>query len=561
MIIAIIITVIFAIALFYAMKAWYKNLENQYPSIQTQVNKIIPSDGPSIFSDWTGSLSHAAQVNAMKSFCNLKGYDYFPPTDTATGEYGGCLYNEATCKADSNPHWVSCSLKGTRSASGTGYNIGDACNGGRFCTGPYQDNDGKPCDPNQNPYLEWHVDSDGTGRCSVSTFPPSFITGVCEAQGLGGWYPGTSICDSSGYCNINPNDIPTCKLTSDYCDSMGLDYESDNTNGVDLGDCNLSDWQNITEAIFGKTITRTFKRNAEAMIRQCHDNPISANCALSIGTFLITDDQIIMATADKEFQGYMDNLKTACSGNIYASIDSFSNCGASLFPGFYLSKQVVGFVDGMLDGMLGWIPGVPHGLIGKGLGYVGKYGAIAAKALFHAGEMAIQAFDIAGDYCQAALNNIGMGAEGRFVFGAISNIVNFGIGMAKVIAGVAQEAIEIFAQDIVPAAYHVFHAITDAVLHPKEFFNHVLGDITNFLNDPVSSIKGAFTAIANVGGKVLDAAKMVINYLKDVAGKVLGELGQALADLAQSLENAFKNIGNDIKDAAKRAWHGIESIF
>lgn len=561
MLIAIVITVIFALALFYAMKAWYQNLENKYQSISSQISKIIPSGDSSVFSDWTGSLSHASQVYAMKSFCNLKGYDYFPPANTSTGEYGGCLYNETTCKADSNPHWVSCQLKGTRSASGTGYTAGDACTGGPYCTGGYFDHDGNSCNINQNPYLEWHTDANGVGRCLVSTFPPSFIKGVCESQGLGGWYPGTPNCDSSGYCDINPNDIPTCILTSDYCDSMGLDYEHDTTNGVDLGDCNLSDWQNIAEAIFGKTITRTFKRNAEAMIHECHDNPISANCALSIGTFLITDDQIIMATADKEFQGYMDNLKTACSGNIYSSFDSFANCGASLFPGFYLSKQVVGFADGMLDGMIGWIPGVPHGLIGKALGYVGKYGALAAQALFHAGEAAVHAFDVAGDYCQAALNNIGLGAEGRVVFGAISNIVNFGVGMAKVIAGVAKEAIEIFAQDIVPAAYHVFHAITDAVLHPKEFFNHVLNDLTNFISDPIGSIKGAFTTIANVGGKILDAAKMVANYLKNVAGKVLGQLGQDLADLAQHLEDAFKDIGNDIADGAKAAWDGFKSIF
>lgn len=538
-IIAIVITLIFAIALFYVMRAWYKNMESRYPSIDSQTSALFPFT-PASSQNWTGSLSKASQIYAMKTFCNQNGYDYFPPTSSSTGEIGGCLYNKTTCEADSNPHWVSCQK-----------NTG----------GNYVDNNGKPCDPNQNPYLEWHVDNTtGKGRCLVSTFPPNFITGVCEAQGLGSWYSGSPNCDSDGFCTINPNDPPTCKITENYCDSMGLDFE--NSNG--LGDCNLNDWQNITESIFGKTVTRTFKRNIEAMIRECHDNPISANCALSIGTSLTTAGQIVLNTADKEFQGYMDNLKQACSGDIYSSIDSFTTCGASLLPGFYMSKQVLGFADGILDQALGWIPGVPSGLIGKALGYVGKYGQIAAKALFHAGELAVQAFDIAGDYAEAALNNIGLGASGALIGGAIKNIVNFGIGMAKIIAGVAQDVIHIFANDIVPAAYQAFHAITDAVLHPKEFFENIANGISNFIQDPIGSIKSAFTAISKIGKGVLDAAKMVANYLKDVAGQ-LGDLGKELAndliDLANHLEKAFVDVANDIADVAEDTWNAIESLF
>jgi hypothetical protein len=538
MFIAVIITLIFAIALFYTMKMWYQTMDDRYPSIQNQKSKLFPST-PSSYEDWTGSLSNSSQIYAMKTFCNEKGYDYFPPNSTSTGEIGGCLYNQDTCEADSNPHWVSCQK-----------NTG----------GNYVDNNNKPCDPNQNPYLEWHTDSTGKERCLVSTFPPSFISGVCESQGLGGWYSGSPICDSSGFCTINPNDIPTCKLTQEYCERMGLDYESDKG----IGDCNLSDWQNITEGIFGKTITRTVKRNFDAMLNECHDNPLSANCALGVGNLLISGGQIAISTVDKEFQGYMDNLKQACSGNIYSSMDNFLNCGASLFPAFYLSKQVVGFADGMLDGALGWIPGMPHGLIGKGLGYVGKYGMIAAKALFHAGELAVQAFDLAGDYAEAALSNIGLGAEGALIGGAIKNIVNFGVGMAKIIAGVAQEAIHIFANTIVPAAYEVFHAVTDAFLHPKDFFNNIGNDIVNFVKDPIGSIKSAITAIAKIGQGVLDAAKMVVNYLKDVAGQ-LGEFAVELAndliDLANHIAQEFEDIANDIADAAEDAWNSFTSIF
>jgi len=538
-----IIVIIIAIILFFVMRKWFNSVAPKTPD-----STILPGTG--IFTDWTGSLNHAAQLSAMKSFCNMKGYDYSPPGVTATGEYGSCLYNEQTCNADSNPHWVMCS---------------------QDANGNYVDSGGKPCDPNQMPYLEWHVTA-GEGRCLVSNFAPGFITNVCESQGLGGWYKGTPVCDASGYCSIDPSDIPTCILKSDYCDKMGLDYQRDivgkgiglggtGSRGIDIGNCDLSDWQNITEGIFGKTITRTVKRNAEAMIRECHDNPVSANCALGIGQFALSGGEIVVATVDKEFQGYMDDLKTACSGNIYQSFDSFEKCGASLFPGFYLSKQLVSFTDGILDGMIGWIPGIPKGLIGKGIGYVGKYGEIAVKAIFHAGEQAIHAFDIAGDYCKSALENIGLGAEGKFFIGAISNIVKFGVGMAKVIAGVAKEAINIFVQDIVPVAYHVFHAVTDAVLHPKEFFSHIAKDLANFFTNPQAVIKNAFTAIVGISNKIFHAVKMVVNYLRKVAGQILGEVGDALIDIAKHLESFFKDLGNDIKDIAEQAWDGFKSIF
>lgn len=488
-----------------------------------------------VFQNWSDALNHSAQLHTMKEYCNLKGYDYAPPDDTEAGEYGKCIYNEKTCKADSNPHWVMCSLN---------------------TDGNYTDNSGKPCDINQMPYLEWHTDADGNGRCLVSNFASGFIQNVCEAQGLGEWHQGNSNCDKDGYCNINPNDIPTCVLTPQYCETMGLDYKS-----KDNGDCTMNDFQHISEGIFGKTITRTIKRNGEAMVKQCHHDPFSANCALGIGNFLDTGNQIAINTVDKELQGYMDNLKVSCSGNIYQNFDSFAKCGASLFPQFYLSKQVVAFTDRVLDGMIGWIPGVPHALIEKGLGYVGKYGEIAVKALYHAGEDAIHAFDVAGDYTERALKNIGLGAEGRIVGGAIKNIIKYGIGMAKTIASIAQESIHIFAETIVPAVYHVFHSITEAVLHPKEFFNHIGKDIQKFIHDPIGSLKGAISEISKISTKIYHAVRMVVKYLKDVALKVLGELKDVLLDIAKHIETVFKNIGNEIAHVAKNTWKKFIHFF
>lgn len=483
---------------------------------------------PTGSTNWQQILNTDAQRHAVKEWCTSQGYDYRLPT--SSGDFGGCLYNQASCLADSNPHWVHCTP-----VTGTSGGI---------------DHNGKPCDLNAKPYLEWN---EGSKTCVQSFYPPALIAGVCEARGLGPWYPGTLDCDASGYCQLT-SDIPTCQLTSEYCDRMGLDYSSSSQ-----GDCTLSDVQNVFEGLVGKTVTRTVKRNTEAMIRECGDNVLSANCALSIGTELTTFDQIALNTAESEFKGYMENMKVKCSGDLYSGIDKFAGCAESLFPGFYIGEQAEHFVDGMLNGALGWIPGMPSDLIAKANGYIAKYGTIAFNAIVTVGVDAVKAFDIAGDLMYAALDKIG--PVGTIIAGAIKNVIAYGEKMASIIANTVQEALHIFSNTIVPAAYHVFEAITDAVLHPKEFFTNLGNDIDNFLKDPVGSIKNAITAIAKVGGEVLDAAKMVFNKLISVASTVEAALSAALVDIANHLIAAFNKVGNDLKSAYHAVKHFFESIF
>lgn len=546
MIIALVITLILTLLIAYVMWQWYQQTNQEYQSLQSQTSNIFtPSNA--VITDWTGALDLAAHRSATQKYCHNKGYDYRAPLDT--GDQGVCLYNQTTCENDSNPHWVpNCTHVTGASDPKAGI-----------------DGNGNSCDFQQHPYLEWHTLSNGQGMCMNSSFPPSFITQLCQAKGLGGWYQGSPICDNSGYCQINSNDIPTCYLTEPYCDSMGLDYQSDGG----LGDCNLSDWQNTVEGIFGKTVTRTLKRNTEAMIRECGDNFFSANCALSIGTELTTLDQIAINTVDKEFVGYINQMKQSCSGDIFSGIDSFAGCASSLFPGFYLGQQAEKFVDGMLDGALGWIPGVPHGLIEKFTGYVYKYGAVALNAAYHATiDAVVGAFDLAGDAAYYALDAIGLGAAGKYIQGAISNILVYGGKIANVIANVAKQAIqgaiELFTKTIAPEAAEVFHAVCDAVLHPKEFFTNVAKDIASFFTDPGTAIVNAISGLASVGGKILDAAKAVINRLRNIASTVwnaLGPVADALNKVADAIENEFKDIGNDIEGAVDAVGDFFSSIF
>lgn len=494
------------------------------PKIQTTAFDLPPQA-----SNWQQVLNVDAQRHAVQQWCTHQGYDYRVPT--STGDFGGCLYNKSSCLADSNPHWVHCTA-----ITGTSGGI---------------DHNGKPCSLNAKPYLEW---DDNRGVCVQSFYPPALISGVCEARGLGPWYPGKLVCDASGYCQIDPNDAPTCQLTSDYCDRMGLDYSSSNQ-----GDCTLSDAQNVIEGLIGKTVTRTVKRNTEAMIRECGDNVFSGRCAASIGTELTTFDQIALNTAESEFKGYMEEMKSKCSGDLYSGVDKFAGCAESLFPGFYIGQQAEHFVDGMLNGALGWIPGMPSDLIAKANGYIAKYGIIAFNAIVTVGQDAIKAFDIAGDIMYSALKKIG--PVGTIISGAISNVIAFGEKMASIIANTAEEALHIFTNTIVPAAYHVFEAITDAVLHPKEFFTNIANDVAQFFQDPVGSIKSAITEIAKVGGEVLDAAKMVIHKLTEVASRVEAALASTLIDIANKIAEAFSTVGRDIASTYHAVKRFFESIF
>lgn len=493
-----------------------------YLALKLKSQKNICSGNPE---DWQASLALATQRATIKEYCTTKGYDYQAPTGCT--DYGACVYTEKTCKNDSNPKWVVC------------------VNG--------LDKNGKKCDPNQRPYLEWH-----DGKCTTSSFPPSFIQNVCDAKGLGGWYAGKLKCDSAGMCDLptKSKDMPTCEITEKYCDKLDMDYTS-----KDHGGCKLGEIQNIAEKVVGKTVTRRFKRNTEAMIRECKRDPFSANCALAIGTDSTTLDQIGIAATEQEFQNYMTTLKQKCSGNVMASTASFAECAENMFPGYMLSKQGIAFADNMLNGTVGWIPGVPSNLIAKAVGYMDKYGKVAINAIFHAGEAAVQAFDIAQDGMANALNSIGLGAAGEIIQGACQNVIVYGKQMTQIITSVAQSSIGIFVKVIAPLAFHTFKAVCDAVLHPVEFFENIGSDISGFFSDPLTSIKNAFTSIKNLGGKILDAVKMVINALKNVAEQLGGDIANDLLDVADHIATTFKSLGNDIGDAAKAAGSFFHNLF
>jgi hypothetical protein len=342
-------------------------------------------------------------------------------------------------------------------------------------------------------------------------------------------------------------------LSKEYCDSMGLDY----ANSGGKGDCTISEGQKIVEDIFGKTVTRTFKRNTEAMIKDCSSNVFSAKCASGIGTDLGTLDEISLNVIDEEFKGFVDKMKKNCNGNIYASTSSFGKCAESMLPNLYISEQGFKFAKGMFDGALGWTH-IPA-LMGKATTIVTKYGTKTLKYLFIGGEDFINSVDVAGDAVISALDNAG--PVGQITAGICKNVVAFGRQMAVIIANVAQESIHVFTQVIAPVAFHVFHAFISAALHPAELLKNVAADAENFFINPVESLGKAITALGSIGKKVLKAVKMVLTYLTGIISQVVGKLVDDLKNMIDVIGETFKNIGDDIKDEAEAVGNALKHLF
>lgn len=526
------ISFILILLLIFFLFWWYKkNIRDAFPSASP------PSLVPNVKVNWQELLNIQSHRHTIKEYCTSKGYDYEPPKDDLS--YGNCLYTQDTCNADSNPHWVSC--------------IADK-------DGKGTDPEGKPCDLNQHPYLEWHTLPNGTGMCLNSQFPPSFIKNVCEGKGMGEWYKGTPDCDNDGYCTLKSSDLPSCTIKADYCDSFEMDYDSSG-----LGDCDVSDWQNVLESVAGKTFVRTWKRNTENMIRECRDDVFSANCAKGIGEEITTGPQIALNTLDSELKTWQQGMKDACSGDVFGSTENFGKCAYNILPVAMLQEQMSKMGDSMINGALGWIPGVPKdlNLISKFNALQAKYGLVAINAVFHAGEDAIKCFDLAGDHLYKALDNLGPVGQvsGMLIKGVVANVLKYGKIMAGIISNVVGGAIQIFLNVVAPVVFYTLHAVISAVLHPLEFLNALASDLNKIITDPIGSLSYAIDEVSKLGAPALNAVKKVGNYLKDLDGKLSIEIGQDIKKIVDKLENAFNGVKDDTENAGKAIGKAFESIF
>lgn len=520
-------TVIIAV-LTYTM---YQRLAGQKPTVTEQITKYAGTGtddsggGSSGSMDPILALNKAAHLNANKEWCTQGGYQFNAVTQK-------CAYTEAACLAMSN--------------------------------NTYKSKENKP-------FNIW-----ANGQCISAPSVGVFRANVCNNKIFKttydaslGFHPGDITCDDKGICtytedctdpdNLDGGKCPTCVIPSGYCNSKGMDYDS--LGG--LGDCTESDVQAVFEAIFGKTLTRTYKRNWENMQKECGHKFLSLNCAKSVGTFYTTGAQIAVKTYQKYMNDLVDNFKKECGGNFTDSTQDFVNCAwamAKFNPAIWVTEMGVKMADGMLNTLFGWT-GMPNNVLQRGVGYAVKYGIKAAAAVFHFGEKAVQAIDKAGHMAMAFMEKVP-------IIGPLAKFTDFGIALAgldlmikyagpaiKALAHIGEAAVHIgikFAE----AGLHVLNAAVGAVLHPIDFAKKIWDD----LKDPKVLAKNLEDLVVNAVNMLKSAGKLfkqgwaAFKAGVKIAGQVLSKVWDKLKDVGKDIENGLEDAGGAIAS-------GLSSLF
>ena len=184
-------------------------------------------------------------------------------------------------------------------------------------------------------------------------------------------------CDENGLCTAP--DQPTCTLTKSYCQNKGADYSN-----VKNGDCHIGSFQKDTEMIFGKTITRKYKKNIQNLINSCKaDGPFSSKCLKSLAVYESTAAEIVIDSSWALFTEDVQNFKDTCTNGKIVDAKTTLMCirsTADFFPEFWLLDKGTDFANNML--ML--IPGMPN-LKQQALQALYDYGAGTLQVIYNFG--------------------------------------------------------------------------------------------------------------------------------------------------------------------------------
>lgn len=230
-------------------------------------------------------------------------------------------------------------------------------------------------------YREWTKDISSGKNVCVKTLPA--IRDYCHTfkdrrgnQTIG-YFQGNLTCNlTGGYCKaISEEDgnIPSCTITPDYCDAYSANYAS-SPNGA--GHCYLPGGQKFAESAVGTTIVRVYRDNIDQAIRACGSND-GAKCFVSTMQVLVAPAYILSDFMKEEYEATMKNINEAVD-RLYndPSPANLANLGKVAFdslPPVYWGKKIFGTVAGLLDGLVGMIPGlnkiVPGGFFSKMVEY------------------------------------------------------------------------------------------------------------------------------------------------------------------------------------------------
>ncbi len=273
-----------------------------------------------------------------------------------------------------------------------------------------------------------------TTKTSAGNNQLNFDTYVEGADTIG-YSRGNITCyPEKGYClpaSDEPKDLQNCIITPSYCNMKG---GQSHKWGDGLGECYKDGAYRFFESILGSTITGYYAQSVQAMTESCK-NPGNVDCYLSIIAFCTVPGQLLGDTINKYWEeskqklfDAWDDLKSNPSPG--ALCDFMSTVGENLPPSWLAGK-----IGGMLDSIIGLIPGLNKILPGNTFAWLGKnmfnpmIAFKMAKWLVIGGGVLIDFFR---DLSVEKLKDWGRSIEryGKIAFDAVANFAKKGAELA-----------------------------------------------------------------------------------------------------------------------------------
>lgn len=226
-------------------------------------------------------------------------------------------------------------------------------------------------------YREWTRDANSGKDVCVTTLP--VIRDYCatfkdrRGNQTIGYFQGNLKCNlTGGYCEpVNEDDgnVPSCTITPAYCDAFSASY-STQPNGA--GSCYLPDGQKFAESAIGTSIVRVYRDNIDQAIRACSSKD-AAKCFVSTMQVLVAPSYIVSDMLKQQYADTMKSINDAVD-QLYnnptpVNLANLARVAYDSLPWMYWSKKLFSAVGGLIDGLVGMIPGlneiVPSGFFSK----------------------------------------------------------------------------------------------------------------------------------------------------------------------------------------------------
>jgi hypothetical protein len=423
------------------------------------------------------------------------------------------------------------------------------------------------CDAHQNALQTWcqskgHTYDRVTNQCLASSqrdcelapaegtkikYDTRFINGqcvssladnldMCSKPTFGGLppIPPDVTCVPGKGCTAKSN--PSCLITAGYCRDKGVEFDSNVTNG----DCVVSFQQEVVEAIFGKTIIRTYKKTIRDALEACKTNgPLDPGCLKIVDVSQYVQDLAVDIVWRSIAKGYSDdvtNFKSLClNGAIRGPSDALAcvQSAASFFPEFWLKEKGAAMLNGVL-GSLGFPTMDSDSLLlivnfpPYGLNIIFMLGTSWSPTILEIGTPAV---DCIAALFQGNFNDCSNNAK-AFAKATSDEVVRMTTGLFNMAKAGAI------------ACYAMLRCIGEGIYHAalliQQAFVQGGKSLAVFISDTL--LKGGFDGLKKIAQQLGiwfgEAGVAFVNAMK--------EISNVLADIASSIEKAVSVAAKDV---------------